>query len=263
MKLRGTTRLAAAAAATALLLGGLATPARAETGIDLGGVVYPGAVLAIDDPVLAATAPVKGCAGIDTGKAVADKDGWLFDKPEGKYTGLQYLFLYIKPDAKSLDDLVVLLLDADGIAAVDTGGLPPKELAKSLKAKALAANKNAKAVEIPTVPAPAGVTGALTDGGGWVKTPAGWALGLGAAFTEPLLEQGTFDLVRACAAAPESTPSPAAPSSPAAPGGTGGGSLPITGTNVWILSGAGVALIAAGVALFLAYRRRQHVTFVA
>ncbi|MEV4138318.1 LPXTG cell wall anchor domain-containing protein [Dactylosporangium sp. NPDC049742] len=261
MKLRGIVRLAAAAAtATALLVGGLAAPSSAAAGDDLGDIDFPGAALVFEEPVYAATAPTKGCAGIDTGKAVADKDGWLFDKPEGRWTDLQYIFLFVKNGGQSYDDLVVLVLDDEGVYTfVETD---PTALAKRLTANALA-NTKAEKLPLPTGPAPAGVSGSLADGGGWLKTPAGWALAVGVALTDPL-QEGTFNLVRACAAAAEpsspASPSPVVPSSPA-PGA--GPQLPVTGTNVWVLTGAGAALVAAGAFLFVAYRRRQRVKFVA
>ncbi|GAB3854443.1 LPXTG cell wall anchor domain-containing protein [Dactylosporangium cerinum] len=252
MQSRGIIRLAAAAAATALLVGGLGAPAHAAD-------PFPGALLLLEEPVWAADAPTKGCAGIDTGTAVVGKDGWLFSKPEGRYTDLQYVFLFVKDDGEDEDDFIELLLNADGVATLDVSGIPtdpenPEALAKALGAKVLA-NKSADKLEFPTNPAPAGVTGALTDDGGWLRTPAGWALVIGGAFTDPPLKDATFNLVRACAAA--AAPTSNAPSTPAGP------QLPITGTNVWVLSGAGVALIAVGAVLFLAYRRRQSIKFVA
>ncbi|WP_344501935.1 LPXTG cell wall anchor domain-containing protein [Dactylosporangium maewongense] len=260
MKLRGIARLAAtAAAATALLVGGLAAPSSAAAGDDLGDIDFPGAALVFEEPVYAATAPTKGCAGIDTGKAVADKDGWLFDKPEGRWTDLQYIFLFIKNGGQTFDDIVPIVLDADGVYTFVESD--PTALAKKLTTKAL--NGKTAKVDLPTAPAPAGVSGSLVDGGGWLKTPAGWALAVGIALTDPL-QQGTFNLVRACAAAAEPTspasPSPVVPSSPA-PGA--GPQLPVTGTNVWVLTGAGAALVATGAFLFVAYRRRQRVKFVA
>lgn len=260
MKLGAIMRLAAAAAATALFVGGLGAPAHAGDEEDLADIDFPGATLVLDGPVWAAEAPVKGCAGIDTGTAVAGKDGWLFDKPEGRYTDLQYVFLYIKDDGEDLDDIIPLVLNGDGVFtfAEDAN---PEELAKSLKANALTAS-NADKLVLPTAPAPAGVTGTLTTDGGWLKTPAGWALVFGGAFTDPMLENAAFKLVRACAAGTDASPS-ASPAVSTSPTPGGGSQLPVTGTNVWVLSGAGIALVAVGAVLFLAYRRRQSVKFVA
>ncbi|MET7427374.1 LPXTG cell wall anchor domain-containing protein [Dactylosporangium sp. NPDC005555] len=39
--------------------------------------------------------------------------------------------------------------------------------------------------------------------------------------------------------------------------------MPTTGTNIWLLTGGGAALIAVGAVLFMAHRRRQSVKFVA
>jgi LPXTG-motif cell wall-anchored protein len=60
--------------------------------------------------------------------------------------------------------------------------------------------------------------------------------------------------------APATVPSPT-PSRSAA--GGAGGSLPITGTNVGLIAGLGLLLAAVGAALFLVYRRRNPVKFIA
>ncbi|MEV4135536.1 LPXTG cell wall anchor domain-containing protein [Dactylosporangium sp. NPDC049742] len=91
---------------------------------------------------------------------------------------------------------------------------------------------------------------------------AGWWLGAGVGLTNPPLQDATFDLVRACVAATDTSPRPSAPVSPS-PSASGGPSLPVTGTNIWLLTGGGAALIAVGAVLFMAYRRRQSVKFVA
>lgn len=75
--------------------------------------------------------------------------------------------------------------------------------------------------------------------------------------------------------APVASPSPSTPApsasatgpaaSPSTGGGTGGGSgsLPITGTNVAFLAVGGLLLLGVGVVLFVGYRRRHPVKFVA
>lgn len=45
--------------------------------------------------------------------------------------------------------------------------------------------------------------------------------------------------------------------------GSGGGSLPITGTNVVFVAAGGFLLLGVGVVLFVGYRRRRPVKFVA
>jgi LPXTG-motif cell wall-anchored protein len=262
MKLRGFTRLAAATAASVLLVGMFAAPARAEGDDEIPPVDLDGAVLILDEPIQAASAPTKGCAGIDTGTAVKGTDGWLFSKPRGgEYTDLQYLFLYAKvDDPKTIDDLAFLLLNDDGVFLVDDSDAPTaQDLVKSLKAdvtQALTAKLIADDYGIPTLPAPNGVTGKITETGAWIKTPAGWWLGAGVGLTNPMLEDATFELVRACVAAVDTSPSPSLSPS-------GGPSLPVTGSNIWLLTGGGAALVAVGAVLFMAYRRRQSVKFVA
>jgi LPXTG-motif cell wall-anchored protein len=75
--------------------------------------------------------------------------------------------------------------------------------------------------------------------------------------------------------APVASPSPSTPApsasasgpaaSPSTGGGAGGGSgsLPITGTNVAFVTAGGLLLLGVGVVLFVGYRRRRPVKFVA
>ncbi|MFG2043434.1 LPXTG cell wall anchor domain-containing protein [Dactylosporangium sp. NPDC048998] len=264
MKLRGIVRAAAAAAVTALFIGGLGTPAHAAGDDD-----FPGAILNIPDTgVWAATAPNKGCAGIDTGSPVAGKDGWLFSKPAGEYTDLQYLLIFFKGDIDEPTDIFPLILNSGGVFTFDLGDAPddPEALAKAMTAKTQPKLTTKGAIQLPQAPAPDGVTGKLVTDGGWVKTPAGWGLFAGAAITEPLLSgRSTFDLVRACpasvtpsaSASASPSPRPSLSASPTTP------PLPVTGSDTWLLGGAGAAMVAAGVVLFVVYRRRQNVKFVA
>ncbi len=254
MKLRGIVRAATAVAVTALLAGGLGAPAFAEE----EDPELPGAVLNIGESgVWAASYPSKGCAGIDTGVAVAGTDGWLFSKPAGKYKDLYYILFYFTGTFEEPTEIYPIILTSGGVFSYDLpdGVEEPEAVAKALSEKLSTQEKaDVKAQIGLQFPAPAGVTAKLVDSGGWVKTPAGWGLGLGVALSTPLLGEGsTFDLVRACAApaSPSTSPSPSGPT------------LPVTGTNVWFLSGAGLALVAVGAVLFMAYRRRQSVKFVA
>jgi LPXTG-motif cell wall-anchored protein len=123
---------------------------------------------------------------------------------------------------------------------------------------------------VTQIPVPAGVAGALfTDlTGAWLQTPAGWLLGGGELVFDKRGTDGaeTFDLLRTClpAAAPTASPSPTTGGVGGGTGtNTGGGSLPVTGTNVGILAGAGVLLIALGALLLVARRRRNAVKFTA
>src|SRR6185312_5079858 len=104
MKLRGIARLAAATAATALLVAGFGSPAFAK---DIDPDAPASAVLNIPDDE-----NFEGyLAGTDTGSAVVGSDGWLFGKPEGRYDSLYYGFLYF--DAKN-KTLALLFLYSDG-----------------------------------------------------------------------------------------------------------------------------------------------------
>ena len=65
-----------------------------------------------------------------------------------------------------------------------------------------------------------------------------------------------------CASATPSTSVTAtATSSPTA--GTPGGSLPVTGSKIWVLAGSGTLLIAAGVAVLIVMRKRDETKFIA
>lgn len=241
MNLRGIARAAAAATVTALFVGGLGTPAHA--GDEPAGAILN---LPYSTGVYAATAPKKGCAGIDTGVAVADKDGWLFNKPPGQYAELNYVLSYIDGDFADPAHVYWLILNADGVFSLDIsdGRDTPAPTAKSA----------AQAIPPLTLPAPAGVTGKLVDDGGWIKTPKGWGVVYGYALSKPMLDDVAFFLVRACAAANPST-HPPTPS--------GGPALPVTGDSTGLVIGAGVAMVAVGAVLFVVYRRRRNVTFVA
>jgi LPXTG-motif cell wall-anchored protein len=249
MNLRGIARLTAAAFATTLLVGALGAPAFAE------GEEDTGAILTIEDPVTAADFPTKGCEGIDDGKAVSGTDGWLYGKPKGEFTVTTYGLLYATDD--TFGTFYALVLDADGVHQFALDSATTSKLKGADPEKAFATE--AAGDEPPLLPPPAGVTGKLADGGGWVKTPASWLIVAGFADTTPVVTNGEFDLVRTCPSATQPAPSASA-SHPA--GGSGGGQLPVTGTNVWILSGVGIALLLAGGLLFMAYRRRS-VKFVA
>lgn len=54
---------------------------------------------------------------------------------------------------------------------------------------------------------------------------------------------------------------PSASSSPTA--GTSGGSLPVTGSKIWVLAGTGTLLLAAGVAVLLVLRKKEEHKFIA
>jgi LPXTG-motif cell wall-anchored protein len=258
MNLRGIARAACAATVTALFIGGLGTPAHADE-------TAPGSTLNVPDTgIYAATAPNKGCADIDNGVAATDNDGWLYSKPAGEYTDLNYVFIYADGPADSDKTAgVALVLNAQGVFALDVPGDSAAAIENSLKAKNSQIRKatSAKDIALPTKPAPAGVTGHLGDANGWIKTPKGWGIFGGFAVSIPLLDN-TFDLVRACAAvAPSTQPSPQPSASPSASSALP--SLPVTGDNTGMIVGVGAGLVLAGAVLFLVIRRRRSIKFVA
>ncbi|MFG2040663.1 LPXTG cell wall anchor domain-containing protein [Dactylosporangium sp. NPDC048998] len=265
MKLRGIARIAAATAATALLIGGLGAPARAEESPSTPASSAPpprtpGDIYLNlpDEGVYAATAPKQGCTGIDTGAAVPGTDGWLFSKPAIYFEWITYVFGF--GDEKT-NKLTILYMSPDGVFIDVVDGADESTLASTVAKRKASLVKKSAAGDLPQR-APDGWTGYITKDGTWIKTPAGLLLLGGFALTVPTYtdEQDVpFELVRACAP-PGAAISPSASPSPS-PGA--GPPLPVTGTNVWVLTGAGVALIAVGVVLFIAYRRRQNVKFVA
>jgi LPXTG-motif cell wall-anchored protein len=222
----------------------------------------------------------KDC-GLIPGGAKVGVEGWVFDNPvRTTLTEVAYLFgIVVHPDTKE-EAIAVVAVTQDGAKGI---AIPEQELKSGAKAlsqaagsrvKALAAAGDPKAADdpkasgildgLPTVPLPAGVSGALVpvNGGVWLRTPPGTIVAQGL-----LLHAGgevdtdTFDVKSVCAPA-------AAPGRPAPPvkapgaGGGSGESLPVTGTNVGIVVGLGALLVALGGAL-LFIRRRRATTFVA
>jgi LPXTG-motif cell wall-anchored protein len=246
MNFRGIARAVAAATLTAAFIGGLGTPAHAQpdlpgfflANVPVGGI-FAANPIPTTTPAPGTVNPFKDCVLIDDGVAVPDKDGWLFSMPPGEFSGLAYLLAFSAPGNGG--GVHVLALTAKGVFTA-----PDNKLAAS-------ADLNAD-----LQPAPPGVTGKLTvqfgNGGGWVKTPKGWGLTGGVVFVEGG-SGNTFDLLRICPAL--------APTTPAAHPSTSGASLPVTGDNTGTMVGVGAGLVAAGVVLFVAYRRRRGVKFVA
>ncbi|GAA3298003.1 LPXTG cell wall anchor domain-containing protein [Dactylosporangium vinaceum] len=268
MKLRGIKRIATATAATALLIGALGTPARAvETSPSpakspaVQTDETPGDIFLdiSDDGVYAATAPNKGCTGIDTGVAVAGTDGWLFGKPALEFESISYALAF--GDEKT-GKLYILYVTPDGNLFQAIDGADEARAAAAIKSKRATLSKRGANAAIPAPPA--GWTAALTKDGVWAKTPAGLVLITGIAFTDPEYtgeKDVPFQLVRACPQQqPNTSPSPSLSATPVAHPGPG---LPVTGDNVGMITGAGVALLAAGLVLFFVYRRRKNVKFVA
>jgi LPXTG-motif cell wall-anchored protein len=217
----------------------------------------------------------KDCARIPGGAKVG-VEGWVFSNPVKTLVEVDYLFgIVVNPDTKS-EAVVVVAVTPEGVKGID---VPQQELKPGAKALARAAESRVKALVakaedapkatgildgLPTVPLPAGVSGALipANGGAWLRTPPGTIVGDGF-----LLHAGgevdteTFDLESVCAPAA----APAQPAPPVkAPGGGGGTgeSLPVTGTDVGIVVGLGALLVGLGGAL-LFVRRRRATKFVA
>jgi LPXTG-motif cell wall-anchored protein len=195
------------------------------------------------------------------GGAKADTDGWTFDQPVKDAHVVAYAFVFVNGDQPE-----VLGIGPDGVFAIDPGAGSESSLEQKLGAAARSGKIASAAV--PTVPLPAGVKGGLIDnnGGAWLQTPKGWRLLFGVLatdVTEPAVDK--FDLKGVClpaGAEPQPSASPS-PSTGGQGGGSGGDTLPLTGANVGVLAGAGVLLVAVGVALFLIRRRRNSVKFVA
>lgn len=276
MKLRGLAHLCAAAAASVLLVGAFSAPASAQE-------EEPVYVLQFDeDGMLAADFTTKGCEGINGGSPVAGKDGWLFDNPKQDAKDYAYVFGFITGTDE--EDFAILALTEDGVfsfnpsteeadapeeadalkddaviaevlpevsgeTAPDTSASEPApDTSTSQAAPVTSTSQEAVAEEDPLTAPPAGVKGALSSTGGWLQTPAGWSLVIGFLYTNPApTAEGEFHLVRTCPA----------------PAGGGGAMLPITGTNIWLISGTGGMLVLAGGALFMLRRRRESVKFVA
>ncbi|GGM10749.1 LPXTG cell wall anchor domain-containing protein [Dactylosporangium sucinum] len=258
LNLRGIARLGAVAASTTIVLATLGAPARAEEP-DYG---FP---ILSTEPTTAVDYKTHSCEGIADGKPASRADGWRLGAPAKADRVVAYLALY----STSLDedaDIFPLYLDKDGLHSITDDDI--EDAANLTKARA-AAKAAAKVAEedpdLPIGPAPSGFSGSLTDagaGGGWIRTSPGLWLVFAAAITEPELTSGTFDLISTCVAADApSSPAPSNPAPSASP--TPGPSLPVTGSNVGLISGIGAGLVALGAVLFVVYRRRRNIKFVA
>jgi LPXTG-motif cell wall-anchored protein len=267
MKHPGPVRLCVAAGAALVGLLGAASPAAADPSTAPSTSASPvepgGALLQLNlppDGTLAHDFAAKDCTAIPGG-AKADTDGWTFDQPVKDAHVVAYAFVFVNGDQSE-----VLGIDPDGVFAIDPGAGSESSLEQKLGAAARSGKIASAAV--PTVPLPAGVKGGLIDnnGGAWLQTPKGWRLLFGVLatdVTEPAVDK--FDLKGVClpaGAEPQPSASPS-PSTGGQGGGSGGDTLPLTGANVGVLAGAGVLLVAVGVALFLIRRRRNSVKFVA
>jgi LPXTG-motif cell wall-anchored protein len=229
--------------------------------------------------LLAKDFKANGCDGIPGG-AKSDTDGWVFDQPLEGVKNRAYTFELVNPKD---EQPVMLWIDNEGIVALDLGKLPTiqgnkagahdakslldavKDAKPTTSAQVAAAPQPSHRSGLEVIPAPVGVAGGLiANGGAWLQTPAGWLLGSGALLHDNFVTSGPpFNLLRVCAPKVLS-PSPVATASPST-GGAGGGNgeaLPVTGTNVGIIAGAGVLLIGVGAMLFVV-RRRRGTRFVA
>lgn len=279
----------AAIAAGAMLLGATiaAVPAAAEEAPPVPPLDIPHAMLDLPGkpPLFAKDFPTKGCDGIKGG-AKAGTDGWVFDQPAQSAENFIYILGLAddkqKPVVLGLDneggvvnfDLGSILPDAKSLKAGTTDDSQVKSLAKAAESTDKALANAAGEADVPpepgTIPLPDGVAGGLTGKGGvWLQTPAGWGLVYGELLYDKPETGGpeTFHLVQVCTPAAPTPGSSASASAPAAKAsGTGGGtgaSLPVTGTNVAVLSGVGVLLVGVGALLFALRRRRDATKFVA
>jgi LPXTG-motif cell wall-anchored protein len=130
-----------------------------------------------------------------------------------------------------------------------------------------------------TLQIPADGGGIVTDKGtskAWITTPAGWTLTGASAVITGTADK--FNLTHTCPAGgggqtPTPTPTPEPSRSSASPGPTGGsisgvsagstGGLPITGAAVTSVAMTGAALVAGGIVLLVARRRRNDPVFSA
>jgi LPXTG-motif cell wall-anchored protein len=292
---RGLVR-AAVVASAAMIAGAVAaaSPAAAQETAPAAAAPTGTATLNIpDDGVLAKDFATKGCVGIPGG-AKTGTDGWVFNQPAKGTKTVIYSLGFIKGTGDNAE-ILVFLIAKDGLTAFSVDPTKTKDDGDD-KAKALAQRAEEGATDgsqggkgkggtegnggtttqpglpdgVTQIPVPAGVAGALfTDlTGAWLQTPAGWLLGGGELVFDKQGTDGaeTFDLLRTClpATAPTASPSPTTGGVGGGTGtSTGGGSLPVTGTNVGILAGAGVLLIAVGALLVIARRRRNTVKFIA
>lgn len=204
-------------------------------------------------------ASLRDCDAFPDG-AVANTDGWKFNQPVSGATALAYTvaFLEIIGDTPRPR---VFGISAAGVVQVDPAA-PTK-----------------------TLPLTDGVSGALTDDGVRVNTPAGWRLAGGALQISDGTGGGTFALTAVCPPATPSSPSsstssgpstsasaspsasaststptqaPAPSASSSSPGPTAG--LPITGGRTTPLAVTGGVAVLAGLLLLLAVRRRRGTT---
>jgi len=202
------------------------------------------------NPAESEPSALRDCDAFPDG-AVKKADGWKFDQPVTGATPLAYTVAFFEiigggPQPR------VFGITAAGVVQVDP------------------------AAPTSTLPLTAGVSGALTGDGAWIRTPAGWRLAGGALqLAGEAAGGGTFALTAVClpvttpATSPATSPSAASPSpsatspSPSAsasatPSSTStapAGGLPITGGRTGTVALAGLAIVLAGVLISLAVRR--------
>jgi LPXTG-motif cell wall-anchored protein len=219
----------------------------------------------------------KGCSGIPSGPKVGT-EGWVFSNPVKTLVEVVYVFgMVLNPETKP--EGAIVAVTTDGVKGIPLEAAKLKGNVKALTkatesgVKELAA-KTAKAADgpkitgildgVPTVPAPAGVSGDVlpANGGAWLQTPPGTILVYGVLLHDGgVVDTEKFELVSVCAPAAAPAPTPSATKAPGTGGGTGD-SLPLTGANVGIVVGLGALLLALGGGL-LFVRRRRATKFVA
>jgi LPXTG-motif cell wall-anchored protein len=233
--------------------------------------------------ITAARFPTKGCDGVPGG-AKDGTEAWVFSRPANAQKPTGYLFRLVDPKrAEHQRDVWVVVIDEGAYGAEITQVIvdpPPAPATPPAKAPAPAnagptTTSTATANPAPTptrpvkfwppvdnphrvvaiTPVPEGVSGGMTETGGWLRLPAGWEIAYGEYQDRP--ETGAkparFSVQRVC------VPSAGQPAPAPAPGG---GSLPLTGARTAALALTGVVVLLIGAALFIAWRRRA-VRFVA
>jgi hypothetical protein len=211
--------------------------------------VGPGGLTANDEPT-----SLRNC-GAFPGSATANTDEWKFNQPAAGATVLAYTVGFID---------VTSAAPAARVFGITEGGIVEIKPDDPTK----------------TLPLTKGVSGALTEDGVRVGTPAGWRLAGGALQIVNGTGGGTFALTAVCLPAtkpapssssrspkPSTTPPPrhrGAPAPSRSPSSTApAGALPITGSRGGPLALTGLAVVLAGLTVLVVLRRRNRTRFQA
>jgi LPXTG-motif cell wall-anchored protein len=218
----------------------------------------------------AATFPTKGCDGVPDG-AKKGSDAWVFGNPAGARRPTGYLFKLIDPKRPEHQREVPVVIVEEGaygarITTVITDPVPEapetkagsKDPAKMTTDPRPGPTPDRRIVfrsptdnpnrRVSIIAVPEGVSGGLTETGGWLRVPAGWEITYGEYQDHPAkgADANKFPVVRVCVPPADPAPVPAQP----AP------SLPVTGARTAAVAGTGIVLVLVGGALFFVWRRR-------